>query len=637
MGKITVIIPYPQMRAVVEQTFQEQNDPGWELDIIFATGVRGIARRRDISTDVVVARGVTAAALKRLMGDTPVVDMPVSGYDILRAVKACQQRFAATRIAIVGSKDMIYGAKSIEDIMDIKLAVVEVREEDDAEQSIRDLKTSGVDIVIGGVMSTQIAERLGLKTVFIETGREAIYHALREAKRVARVRRQEQERSEQFRAILDYSTEGIITVDAAGAINLVNAAAMKITGLPGEAVGRPVDKLLPQLGLSRVLASGRAELGEIETVNGQQLAVNRVPIIIGNQTVGAVATFQPVADIQALEGKIRQKIYKRGLVARLTFDDILGDSPAIRRTIATAREFSKVNSNVLITGETGTGKEIFAQSIHNASSRRKGPFVAVNCAALPENLLESELFGYAEGAFTGAARGGKMGLFELAHGGTIFLDEISEISPKLQGRLLRVLQEREIMRLGDDRVIPVDVRIIAATNRDLYQMMQAGLFRQDLYYRVDVLKLVLPPLRERQEDIIPLMRHFLRLYCLRSNRPVKEIDPDAQVMLCRYHWPGNVRELRNIAERLAVLASGPVIGARDIAAVLTGETGRRKAINETAGPAAALAGANDVDLNRAILLKALEEADYHYGRAAARLGISRTTLWRRLKQYQVGE
>lgn len=633
MGKITVVVPYPELRQVVEETFGEQNDRGWEVDVILATGVRPIIERRDLQTDVLIARGVTAAALKEIMGDMPVVDLPISGYDILRAIKVCQVKFGARRIGIVGSRDMVYGAKSIEDFMEVELSVIPVRDEADAEPAIVKLKQDKIDAVIGGVMSTLIAERLGLNAVFIQTGREAIYHALREAKRVAAIRRLEQERTEQFRAILDYSAEGIIAVDGAGNVNLVNLAAVKLANVREDVIGLPAQHHLPQeLGLSRVLELGQAELGEIAQINGQQVAVNRVPIKIGRQTAGAVVTFQPVAAIQELEGKIRRKIYQRGHVARRMFKDILGTSSSIKHTIAIAQEFSKVSSNVLITGETGTGKEVFAQSIHLASSRRNGPFVAVNCAALPENLLESELFGYAEGAFTGAAKGGKIGLFELAHMGTIFLDEISEISPKLQGRLLRVLQEQEIMRLGDDRVIPINVRVISATNRDLYSIMKQGIFRQDLYYRVDVLRLVLPTLRERSEDIAILMDFFLNGYCARFNKPLKEIHPDAQHLLEQYEWPGNIRELRNIAERLAVLGNERMIGVQDIEAVLPE---RGFAARDQGAAKASVRHNRTGNANDAIILRVLEETNYHYAKAAAKLGMSRTTLWRRLKQTEL--
>ena len=225
---------------------------------------------------------------------------------------------------------------------------------------------------------------------------------------------------------------------------------------------------------------------------------------------GAVATFQPIGAIQASEQKIRLTSHKRGLIAKNTLADIAGESDPIVQAKEQAKLYAQSDSTVIIVGETGTGKEIFAQAIHNASPRARGPFVAINCAALPENLLESELFGYEGGAFTGARKEGKPGLFELAHGGTIFLDEIGEMSLAVQARLLRILEEREVMRLGGDRVIPVDVRVIAATNKDLFHKVTQKSFRQDLFYRLCVLQLRLPPLRERLEDIPHLLERFFK-------------------------------------------------------------------------------------------------------------------------------
>jgi transcriptional regulator with PAS, ATPase and Fis domain len=638
MGKITCLIPYEEISHVIESTFAEINDGNWELEIVLAAGVQCIAERHFV-TDVILARGATAAALKQMPISAPVIDFSVSGYDTMRAIQSCQKQFGKKRIGVVGSHDMVYGAKSIEELMDVQVEVVEVKDETDAEPNIKKLMSRGIDTIIGGVMSTLIARRLGLNAVFIETGREAVYQALIEAKRVVQVRRKEQERSEQFRAILNYSSVGIIAINAFGVISLVNTDAEKLLGIRNSAIGCDIDRALPELGLKAVLSSGERDSQEVKTVNGLQLAINKVPIIVDEKTVGAVATFQPTSTIQELERKIRRKLHCHGLVAKSTFGDVVGDSPVLKHAIATAREFSKVFSNVLISGETGTGKELFAQSIHNASSRAKGPFVAINCAALPESLLESELFGYTDGAFTGATRGGKMGLFELAHHGTILLDEISEMSPTLQGRLLRVLQEREIMRLGDDRVVPIDVRIIAATNRVLDKMIEKGTFRDDLYYRLDTLRLALAPLRERQEDIMPLVRHFLGACCLRSGKPPLDISRSAEALLISYSWPGNVRELRNVLERLVVLSKSEVISDFDVSAVLpkSTEISSRPSTEALAGKSI-LRGSNVAqsgDFNREVLLGVLERTDFHYGRAAAMLGISRTTLWRKLKQHDL--
>lgn len=621
MEKITFVIPYPSIAGLIKSTIQEQKDSELEYETIMSIGVQGIIHR-EFKTDAIIARGATAIALRHRLPNIPVIELPVSGFDVLRVIKECLEQFKDRKIGFVGSGDMIYGVKSAESILDVELETIEVNNEDDAEPSILRLKEKGIKTIIGGVMSSEIARRLGMRSLYIESGREAIYSALNEAKRVAKVRRREQERAEQFRTILNCSDEGIIAVDVQGKVNLMNMAAIKITNLRDEALGDQITTVLPQIELDKVLGLGQPEIGEVQTVRNQQIAINKVPIIIDGETIGAVATFKPVALIQELEGKIREKIYSRGHVAKLKFDNIMGNSKAIEETISIAHEYSKVNSNVLIVGETGSGKEVFAQSIHNGSSRCKGPFVAVNCAALPENLLESELFGYAAGAFTGAARGGKIGLFELAHRGTIFLDEIAEISPNLQGRLLRVLQEREIMRLGDDKVVPVDVRIIAATNKDLYELMEEGTFRADLYYRLDILKLIIPPLRERTEDIILLMNHFLKRYCIKFNREYKEIDKAAQDRLLEYAWPGNVRELKNIAERLAVLIKNCSITLPEIEQALP-------RLKDKPGP---VKKKKAKDINRECLVKVLEEANYHYGKAAAKLGISRTTLWKRLKE-----
>lgn len=619
--KILIIVPYQSVAELIKTIIQEQDDQEWEYEILVNIGVRFIISQ-DIKADVVIARGVTASALKRILPDTPVVELLFNGYDILRSVGECLARFQDRKIGIVGSYDMICGAKSIENVLDIELVTIEVNHEDDAEINIEKLKTGGIQTVIGGVMSSDIARRLGMNSLFIQSGREAVYLALQEAKRVATVRRQEQERAEKFRAILHYSDEGIIAVDTQGKINLMNMAAMNITNLHDGVMGRNVSEILPQLDLGKVLVTGKSEIGEIHTVGNQQIVINTVPILVAGERVGVVATFKPIGAIQELEGKIREKIHSRGHIAKLKFENILGNSKAIKETIAVARKFSKVTSNILIVGKTGTGKEVFAQSIHNGSSRCKGPFVAVNCAALPENLLESELFGYVEGAFTGASRGGKFGLFELAHRGTILLDEVSEISPKMQGRLLRVVQEREIMRLGDDRIIPIDVRIIAATNKDLYKLVEEGLFREDLYYRLDILQLIIPSLQERGEDIMLLMNHFFKQYCLRNNKPPKEFNQAAQDKLLQYPWLGNVRELKNIAERLAVLSKSNCIDSQEIDAILPK---RKEGVKTTIR-----LGSN---LDRESLNWALKETDYHYGKAAAKLGISRTTLWKRLKQF----
>ncbi|MDF2524469.1 MAG: sigma54 specific transcriptional regulator, Fis family, partial [Clostridiales bacterium] len=358
---------------------------------------------------------------------------------------------------------------------------------------------------------------------------------------------------------------------------------------------------------------------------------------------GNVVTFQDITKIQEAEGKIRNKIYLRGHIAKYTFDDVMGKSQKIKDVIGMAKHFASVSSNILISGETGTGKELFAQSIHNASDRKNGPFVAVNCAALPENLLESELFGYVEGAFTGAAKSGKLGMFELAHKGTIFLDEVSELPPKLQGRLLRVIQERSIMRLGDDKIISVDVRIIAATNKNLKVLSEKGEFRNDLYFRLNVLKLDLPSLREHPEDIPFLIEKNIERYAKILGKEKLIFTEKGMELLLNYTWPGNIRELQNICERLLVLSMTAAISCKEVEFAFSDKDikieksvytpdkmmdMRPQALEHSSGKLKDKIS----DMERQKITEALDMFHGNKVKTARYLGISRNTLWRRIKE-----
>jgi len=302
----------------------------------------------------------------------------------------------------------------------------------------------------------------------------------------------------------------------------------------------------------------------------------------------------------------------------------------MRELVERARKYARVDSTVLIRGETGTGKELFAQSIHNESARASFPFVAINCAAVPESLLESELFGYEEGAFTGARRGGKQGLFEQAHKGTIFLDEIGEMSITLQSRLLRVLEEREVMRVGGDRIIPIDVRVIAATHVNLLEAISSGGFREDLYYRLNKLALEVPPLRHRLADIPLFCTHFLDRYGKRHGGQAKTLTPEAVGIFQSYSWPGNVRELQSIIERLVVCVESGVIDSRDVQSLMHDELCGSKIEPRAAVPPSPVTSLDD--MARDAIRRALAESGGNRSVAADALGISRATLWRKLKR-----
>lgn len=342
--------------------------------------------------------------------------------------------------------------------------------------------------------------------------------------------------------------DGVITYDEKGHITLFNRTAETIfSSLASQVIGQEIHTFLQKEGMESPLLHKKIQ-GELLQIKGQDIILSRQSIESHGQRAGGVLTFQRGIKVKELERKLRLQLKAKGHQAQYSFRDLIFTSDSMKTTIETAKKMANSNLNILIQGETGTGKELFAHAIHHASPRRTFPFVAINCSALPDNLLESELFGYEEGAFTGARKGGKPGLFEQAHGGTLFLDEIGQISPNLQTRLLRVVQQKEILKIGGTHVLPVDVRIIAATNSELEERSREGRFRDDLYYRLNILNLRVPSLRERREDIPLLIEYFLHQRKYNGDLPHRVME-----VLQKYHWPGNVRELENTIDYLMVM------------------------------------------------------------------------------------
>lgn len=363
-------------------------------------------------------------------------------------------------------------------------------------------------------------------------------------------------------AILNTVHDGIIATDDQKGIIKINKSASEILGLSikeEDVIGIKIDQIFPKLALDTD-DSETYHKNKLVTVKDKKLVVNKMTIIENNKSLGELTAFQDVTRIQHLEQDIRKQIQKKGFSSRYTIDDIFGNGKKIKETIRIMKKIGRTDRSVLILGENGTGKELFAHSIHNLSMRKNGPFIPVNFAGLPESLAESELFGYEEGTFTGANKGGKQGLFELAHNGTIFLDEIGDASLNLQILLLRVLQEMQVMRVGGRSIIPVNVRVIAATNKDLKKLVSEGKFREDLYYRLFVLPLRIPPLRERKEDIPLLIETFIKDY----SASIPKIEDEVMQCLLQYHWPGNIRELLSVIQYMIVVMEGNRITIHDL-------------------------------------------------------------------------
>ncbi len=371
-----------------------------------------------------------------------------------------------------------------------------------------------------------------------------------------------QERAEQLKAVLGSINDGIIAIDKQGLVTQYNTAAQQIVRVPyAKLIGHSITDIFPATTpLLDTLRTG-IEYNNREIVRehtkSHYLSSGRPLLDQANRVIGAVAVLRDIQDVRDLVYTVTGQL-------TFTFDEILFACNAMQRVVAMAKAIARGSSTVLIRGETGTGKELFARAIHSSSPRADKMFVPINCAAIPDTLLESELFGYEEGAFTGANKGGKQGLFEFASGGTIFLDEIGELSAHLQAKLLRVLQDGKVRRIGSNREIIVDVRILAATNRNLENMIAHNRFREDLYYRLNVIPLYIPPLRERIEDIPLIAQFFVRKFSTRLRKQVDAISDTALHCLTHYHWPGNIRELENVIERAINIVNGTIVLAEHI-------------------------------------------------------------------------
>lgn len=445
------------------------------------------------------------------------------------------------------------------------------------------------------------------------------------------------ELEEHIGTILDSAQEGIQVVDNSGKVIYVNDAFCKITKLiREERLGQNIFAVSPKGALAEVLRTKKSVFGKVNIIKGKKVEVlsNASPFMVEGEMRGAVVVFRDISDVRRMAQKLEEskevinylKEEINNLVApKYSFADLIGNNERFLQCIKIARQAADNLSTVLITGESGTGKELFAHAIHKHSSRVDGPFIKVNCAAIPDTLLESELFGFEKGAFTGAAKV-KMGKFELANGGTIFLDEIGDMNVVLQAKLLRVLQEKEVERLGSNRPQKIDIRIVAATNQNLLKYVEKGMFRRDLYYRLNVINVDIPPLRNRKDDVLLLAQHIIQKLNKRQGKECV-LSQKALHLLARYDWPGNVRELENLLERAVILSEGKVISIELVQSYIA-----TSSLHETE-EILSLA-----EMEKRLIKKALDV----YGRDLAgkkevsqKLKISLATLYNKLSKYKI--
>jgi propionate catabolism operon transcriptional regulator len=588
--------------------------------------------------DVVVASGSNGAFLRTRL-PVPVVLVQVGGYDLMTAL--ARARELSRRVAVVLHHEVSASLRRFMRVfgLDVELRAYDTPE--DAARCIGELAAQGVEVVVGAGMVTDYAKKAGLTAVLLYS-LDSVRAAMETALAIAHAQHEERARRDRLDLVLRHLNDGVVAVDMQGRITTLNPAAARIVGATAShAVGQPLAEAAPGLTPGPVLARGTPELGRVEDVRGRALVVDAVPLYEAGAQTGAVLTLHPSQPLEHAVGRLRAHSHRRSRSARYTLNGLVAVSAPMRELVHRCEVLARnSDASVLIQGESGSGKEVVAQGIHRASHRHARPFVAINCGAFPEQLLESELFGYEEGAFTGARRQGKAGLFEAADGGTMLLDEVGEMPLPLQTRLLRALQEKEITRVGGIDAIPVDVRIIAATHRDLAAMARQGLFRHDLFYRLHILHIRVPPLRERREDIAALAADLLpaALERIGAGRLAPDALRAALPLLMNHDWPGNVRELENVIERIALEC---------LLADAVPPVGTLRGVLDPSGPAANTyddSAPQDVrrlaPLQRATEIRHIHEVLRTHGgnqaAAARELGISRTTLWRKLRDRDGG-
>lgn len=438
-----------------------------------------------------------------------------------------------------------------------------------------------------------------------------------------------------FDSILDNPFEGILAIDAAGIITYANRFFLNILQISAqELIGRKVWEALPGCRLYDTVLQGYSQWGENLKISGRDFLIMRFPVKQDGQIVGAVVKtiFPDMATAKGIANRVIHPPKSEPRRSLFTCMDIIGETPPMLAAKKLARKAARADSTLLITGESGTGKEVFAQAVHNRSMRREGPFVKVNCAAIPENLLESELFGFVDGSFTGAMRGGKPGKFELAEGGTIFLDEIGDMSMAMQAKLLIVIQEKEVERIGGTKPIALNVRITAATNKDLRRMVREGRFREDLFYRLKVLEISLPPLKDRMDDIPMIVEYLVKKINQRIGSDIQGVTPASMKCMMSYHWPGNVRELENLIEQAINLSEEALIDLTVLlkvpredwcAAEANDENGKRQFRDSIS------------DAEKELILDALTRSNGNKTKAARLLNMQRSVLYKKMARLNI--
>lgn len=590
--------------------------------------------------EVIISRGAVADIIQNSFPNIVLIRAEPDDMDIMESLDIAKSYGKNLGILLYEGDNRTFRPDSIKRILDLeRLDVYLFHSRSDIEKSIFKGKKNGLDAMVGGgTLGVKTGYKIGIPVLFAETGKRSLERALRQGVSIIQYRQKEQLQLETFSTTTDLVSEGILIIEKNEVI-LANDVMLKILNRDAnDFLYRPLESICPEI-ITKELLKFFSDIlisEKVLSINNKNYHIKKK----GDMEERLTIVFRNADDIRRQEQHIRFALKNKGLSAKFTFEDIIGKSNAIVLAKKKAAYYAATNANIFIFGESGTGKELFAQSIHNASERRLNPFVAVNCAAIPESLIESELFGYEEGAFSGAKRGGHAGLFELSHGGTLFLDEIDSIPINVQGALLRAIQEKEIRRVGSMQSLSVDIRIISASNRNIIEMINSNKFRIDLYYRLNVLNLTIPSLNNRKDDIIPLAQHFLEKYSKKYNKTLPDFTLEDKSLMLQSIWRGNVRSLENVIHRYVALQGEMAFSIKDC---LTEESLKQiqniklTTVNSEKGRDENLISVHRSSLEKMeneIINSVLQLNNGNKLSASEELGISRTTLWKKLKKEQ---
>lgn len=629
MKQILFISPSEELAKLVRDVAEER---GMEITIrtaILEEAEGVVANAIKHNTKVVISRGGAAYLLKQKF-TVPVLTVKMTSGSYINAFKKI--RNVTGPVAFFSVDKIQDNVKSLCYFLNVDANYYYFNDTESAIAAVKQAKKDGNVCGVGGVLTKIYAEHLHMDYYTLENNREDIEITLDAAQQVLksvldgeRRNRTLQLHLKRYETIFNYTHDGIIAIDKKGKVEVVNKQAEDILPLKNKPYeGRHIEEILPSTKMPIVLQNGHKELDELMKIDNVIINTNRVPIVIDGEVEGVVATFRDIESIRNSEQKIRSSLHRKGLASRYRFADMIGDSPSFRRAIRIAKSYAHTDSNILILGEIGTGKEMFAHAIHHESSRRKNPFVTINCTNYSSQALQADLLGYENGFSPFGVKGSKEGAFELAHGGTLFLDKIGDAPLDVQSLLARVIDTKEVRRIGGDKVIPIDVRIIASTSHNLTKDAGQGRFLEELMYSLSVLTLHIPPLHERGQDYVLFCdtwfhRNFGADYALYK----KQIDTIIHYFQ-GYEWKGNIRQLSNIVERVSVLLKNDMT-VEEIISTLPHEE------NE-------LIRDQDVTLGkwtRSSIVEALTANHLNISRAARTLNCSRSTLYKKMKELNI--